>query len=73
MLEQHSPPSPAMVLELATVYQTSQALIAAVKLGIPDLLAGRSIRSANLAQETGCGSRIISMSTPDSLFELTTA
>ena len=47
------PPSPAVVLGLATAYQVSQALFVAVKLGIPDLLAGRVRRSASLAQETG--------------------
>jgi O-methyltransferase domain/Dimerisation domain len=40
-------------LGLATAYQASQALIVAVKLGIPDLLAGRARGSADLAQETG--------------------
>jgi hypothetical protein len=51
--EQADSPSPAMMLGLATAYQASQALIVAVKLGIPDLLAGRARRSNDLAQETG--------------------
>jgi hypothetical protein len=51
--QEDSKPSPAKVLGLATAYQASQALNAAVKLGIPDLLAGRSSKSADLAQETG--------------------
>jgi hypothetical protein len=48
-----SSPSPAMVLGLATAYQASRALVVAVQLGIPDLLAGRVKRSASLAQGTG--------------------
>lgn len=47
-----SPPSPAMALGLATAYQVSQALIVAVKLGVPDLLAKGARTSADLAQET---------------------
>jgi Dimerisation domain len=45
--------SPAMALGLATAYQVSQALAVAVRLAIPDLLAGGAKSSADLAQETG--------------------
>jgi hypothetical protein len=46
------PPS-AVAIGLATAYQASQALIVAVKLGIPDLLGKGGKCSAEIAKETG--------------------
>ena len=46
-------PPPATALGLATAYQASQALIVAVKLGIPDVLAKGARTSVEIAQEAG--------------------
>jgi hypothetical protein len=49
-----SQPQPsAVALALATSYQVSRAVIVAVELGIPDLLAKGAMRSSDLAQEAG--------------------
>jgi ubiquinone/menaquinone biosynthesis C-methylase UbiE len=58
----HLVPPPAIALGLATAYQASQALIVAVKLGIPDVLGKGAMRSAEIAQETG--------SRPDTMLRL---
>jgi O-methyltransferase domain/Dimerisation domain len=45
-------PPPVTALGLATAYQASQALIVAVKLGIPDVLGKGAMSSAEIARET---------------------
>jgi hypothetical protein len=49
----HVVPPPATALGLATAYQASQALIVAVKLGIPDVLGKGAMSSAEIASKTG--------------------
>lgn len=51
--QMRSAPPPAVALALTTAYQVSQALVVAVKLGIPELLAMRARTSSDLAKETG--------------------
>ena len=46
-------PPPATALGLATAYQASQALIVAVKLGVPDVLAKGTRTGVEIAQEVG--------------------
>lgn len=46
-------PPPVVALGLATAYQASQALIVAVKLGIPEVLGKGAMTSAEIARETG--------------------
>lgn len=58
----HVAPPPAIALALAKAYQASQALIVAVKLGIPDVLGNGAMKSAEIAQETG--------SQPDTMLRL---
>jgi len=45
-------PPPAIALRLATAYQTSRALIVAVKLGIPDVLRNGAMSSVDIARDT---------------------
>ena len=46
-------PPPATALGLATAHQASQALIVAVKLGVPDVLAKGARTCVEIAQEAG--------------------
>lgn len=49
----HGVPPPATAIGLATAYQASQALIAAVKLGVPDVLGKGAMYSSEIASKTG--------------------